>query len=210
MPAMNILFRIIYRNKLFFAGFGLFFFVSLACCCFRSKAVNFLSLNFIHTRLLNDFFTYYTFLGDGLMAVIICTAFILFRRYLLATHILLAYLSSGIAAQLIKNFTHAPRPRSFFPSSVYSNFIAGVTQTGWASFPSGHTTTAFALATILALHTRNKTTGLVFLFIAIGEAYSRVYLGQHFLEDVVAGSLIGVLFAVCIFYLIQHLKLFRR
>jgi membrane-associated phospholipid phosphatase len=148
-------------------------------------------------------------LGDGSLALLIFVILIIFRKYLEATHILVAFITSGIVAQVIKNLTHAPRPRAFFKPGAYSNFIDGVTQSGLTSFPSGHTTTVFALATILALHARNKNWGILYLLLAVGEAYSRVYLGQHFLQDVVVGSLIGVLFAIGTYYFVRQIRIFR-
>jgi membrane-associated phospholipid phosphatase len=206
---MKLLALILNRNKLYFLSFSMFFLVALVSCCAFSKSTNFISLNFFHTHYLDNFFTFYTYMGDGILALLVFVALIIFRQYLNATHILLAFITSGIAAQIIKNLSHAPRPREFFKPGAYGNFIEGVTHTGWASFPSGHSTTAFALATILALHTRNKVWGLLYLFLAIAEGYSRVYLGQHFLEDVVAGSLIGVFFAIGTFYFVRQIRIFR-
>jgi undecaprenyl-diphosphatase len=57
------------------------------------------------------------------------------------------------------------------------------------SFPSGHTMTAFAVATPLSLFYPDLTIGL--LFCALSIAMSRILLGMHFLSDVVAGALIG-------------------
>ncbi|XRP96646.1 phosphatase PAP2 family protein [Methanocaldococcus sp. 16A] len=59
------------------------------------------------------------------------------------------------------------------------------------SFPSGHTTLAFTLATTL-LHLSRKI-GLLFLIWAILVAYSRVYVGVHYPFDIFAGIIIGIL-----------------
>jgi undecaprenyl-diphosphatase len=59
-----------------------------------------------------------------------------------------------------------------------------------ASFPSGHSATAFAAATAIALISpRMRPYALA---IAIGVALSRVYLRVHYPLDVLAGSLLGV------------------
>jgi undecaprenyl-diphosphatase len=57
------------------------------------------------------------------------------------------------------------------------------------SFPSGHTITAFAVATPLALFYPALLIGV--LFCAFSIATSRIMLGMHFLSDVVAGAAIG-------------------
>jgi undecaprenyl-diphosphatase len=58
------------------------------------------------------------------------------------------------------------------------------------SFPSGHTTTAFAGATALSYFFPRWTPAFVVLAAAI--AYSRLYVGVHFPLDVLGGIVIGV------------------
>jgi undecaprenyl-diphosphatase len=57
------------------------------------------------------------------------------------------------------------------------------------SFPSGHTITAFAVATSLGAFYPAALAGL--LFCAASVAASRILLGMHFLTDVIAGAIIG-------------------
>ena len=58
------------------------------------------------------------------------------------------------------------------------------------SFPSGHTATAFAGATVLArLMPRGAP---AFYLLALAVAYSRLYVGVHFPLDVVGGVAIGL------------------
>ena len=59
------------------------------------------------------------------------------------------------------------------------------------SFPSGHTITAFAIATSFGGFYPAMLAGL--LFCAVSIAVSRVILGMHFLSDVMAGGIIGAL-----------------
>src|SRR5690349_1021966 len=102
---MDLLVRILNRNRLYFLSFSIFFLFALIFCCSFSKSANFISLNFIHTHSLNSFFTFYTYLGDGALALLVFAVLIIFRKYLEATHILVAFLTSGIVAQVIKNLT---------------------------------------------------------------------------------------------------------
>ena len=56
------------------------------------------------------------------------------------------------------------------------------------SFPSGHATLAFMAAVIIASYFKR---GYWFLLIAIAVCFSRVYVGVHYVSDVVAGAVLG-------------------
>lgn len=61
-----------------------------------------------------------------------------------------------------------------------------------ASFPSGHTSTAFALATSMSMQYK-KWYVVVPAFVWAGSVgYSRMYLGEHYPTDVFAGAAIGI------------------
>lgn len=57
------------------------------------------------------------------------------------------------------------------------------------SFPSAHATTAFAAAVVLAKFDPKRK--IIYYAMAIIVSFSRVYLGCHYLGDVLAGGLIG-------------------
>jgi membrane-associated phospholipid phosphatase len=77
------------------------------------------------------------------------------------------------------------------------------------SFPSGHTTSAFALATTIAIISKDKKIGLFCFILAALTGYSRIYLGQHFLEDVGFGSLLGV-GTTCIYFILAPMISFQK
>jgi membrane-associated phospholipid phosphatase len=173
---------------------------------FFSKAVSFLWFNMYHNSWLDSFFTYFTNLGDGIVAGLIIVLLLLLGNRMLAGKLLVAFIVSGLVAQVLKNLFHAPRPQSYFLNNTYHHFIAGITHCGFASFPSGHTTTAFAVATLLTCHARCNKTCLLFFVLACGVGYSRVYLGQHFVPDVLAGMVIGITTAM----IVENLTLFIK
>lgn len=59
------------------------------------------------------------------------------------------------------------------------------------AFPSGHAVTAFAGATIVVLSYRSLPLSMTAIGGALLIALSRLYLGQHYPSDVIAGALLG-------------------
>jgi membrane-associated phospholipid phosphatase len=198
---MNALRSIFVANRYFFILFLFFFGAGLIFLLTEGKATAFIYLNPWHRSTLDTFFVYVTFLGDGLFAVIICALFLVLRRWSPALQLITAFLLSALVSQILKNVFSMPRPKQFFPPGQYAYFIPGVTHVGFASFPSGHSTSVFALATLLALFEQNKKWNIAYLLVAVAVGYSRIYLGQHFLGDVLMGSFIGVLTAVLVNWL---------
>ncbi len=97
---------------------------------------------------------------------------------------LVAFLLSTALVHLIKRRVKRMRPIAH----TEVRFLAPVTRHG--SFPSGHTATTFALVTLLAWHFPLAAVPLYLLAAVIG--YSRVYVGVHFLSDVLAAAVIGI------------------
>lgn len=177
----------------------------------NGKSASFIYLNGYHPFFLNVFFINYTFIGDGIFAIcFILLLLFYFKRKQLGIALLMSFLISGVAAQIIKNLINSPRPKLFFEAGQYLYFIDGVTIANNASFPSGHTATAFAMATVLALVIKNKNLQLLILFAAILVGYSRIYLAQHFLLDVIIGAVIGSMSGLFSFYFVMNIKDIRQ
>jgi undecaprenyl-diphosphatase len=70
-----------------------------------------------------------------------------------------------------------------------------------ASFPSGHAATAFAAAVAVALV--YPRLGRPLLALAVVVALSRVYLGVHYVLDVVAGTLLGIVVGVAAAWVVR-------
>jgi membrane-associated phospholipid phosphatase len=73
--------------------------------------------------------------------------------------------------------------------------IEGVPVHRQHSFPSGHTSTAFTVALLLAAIMKRKIWSYILPMVAFLVGYSRVYLAQHFVTDVTVGMLVGILSA---------------
>jgi membrane-associated phospholipid phosphatase len=90
-----------------------------------------------------------------------------------------------IIANIAKYSINRPRPFEIYP------FIEKESAGGSPSFPSGHTSEAFALATSVSL-TYPKWYVVAPSFLWAGAVgYSRMDLGVHYPSDVLAGAVIG-------------------
>jgi membrane-associated phospholipid phosphatase len=182
--------------------------MTIGCFCF-SKQESFQLLNAYHNNIFDTFFINFTWFGDGLISIVAVILLSAFNQRKQAMILLLAYISSGITAQLLKHAFNHPRPKLFFEQSKISfHFIENIRIYTEDSFPSGHTASAFAMATVFSLFNYDKRFSLLALLLAAMEGYSRVYLGQHFLEDLAAGAFIGILFGMIGYYAITLNKNF--
>jgi undecaprenyl-diphosphatase len=96
---------------------------------------------------------------------------------------------AGLANMLAKNVLCRARPSAAGAGAFFAGFPCFPASYAQASFPSGHTATAFALATVLSLWYPRWTAAWLALAAVVG--WSRVGLGSHFPSDVVAGAVLG-------------------
>ena len=170
----------------------------------NEKAELHLWLNSLHTDWADVFFKYYTLVGEWVPFVVV--AGLLFYRYRAALLVLSAQVVAGLTSQVFKRIFDMPRPKRFFAEccpDVQLQVVEGVRLHSSHSFPSGHTTSAFALFLALAFLTRRKELHFLYLLLAVLVGYSRIYLSQHFPSDVWAGSLIGVSMTTLVYCFLQ-------
>jgi undecaprenyl-diphosphatase len=166
--------------------------------CLFSRVDGFILLNSFHTQTLHSFFNSVTFIGDGLFTIILSVIIVVFykKHSKLALLLIIAYLSSGIFAQIFKAIIYAPRPAEYFKLHNYNYYLDTFanSRVGTNSFPSGHASSAFAMVTIFSIYCKRKFVCYSFLLIGILAGYSRIYLAHHFLIDVFGGAILGILF----------------
>ncbi len=96
---------------------------------------------------------------------------------------------AGLLDQVVKNSVCRARPSAQHAGAFFSSYPCFPAPYAYASFPSGHATTAFAVAVILSLWYPRGTP--LFLGLAVMVGISRVMLGSHFPSDVLAGAVLG-------------------
>ena len=204
---MNQIGRLIKVNAVFFTCFLLVLILSLYIELTHDKQSAFIFLNPLHNSLLDHTFVFFTILGNGWIMVIVSLVCFLFKKKKLSLLVLTSFLLSGLIAQVLKYFYPEARPAIFFEHSNYHYFITNITLNSSTSFPSGHTASAFAFAGVLAFYFRNKWLSLPLFLYACLVGYSRIYIGDHFLDDVIWGAVIGLASAmVCFLYLTGRKK----
>ncbi len=166
-----------------------------------------LSINTISNSKMDIFFRNYTILGLGMVMAIMAVVF-LFINYYYSILSIAGLILAGIFTFLFKHviFLHMPRPTKYFEHSNALRLIEGVHFHSWCSFPSGHSMTAFACATIIVLATKNKSIAIVAFILASLVAFSRMYLLQHFFMDVYAGGLIGFTYTILLNQVLKQYK----
>lgn len=172
---------------------------------FVSKSDMHLALNSYHNSIFDKLFQYVTWLGEWPPFFI--GPLLLFYRYRAA----IIFIGGNVLAfgitQLLKHtfFSNAPRPVAYFQNTnVHLKLVEGVENWLDNSFPSGHTTTAFATFFGLALLSNDKLNKFLFFFVALSVGYSRIYLSQHFFDDIYAGSIVGVLSMSVVYLFMQQ------
>ena len=126
--------------------------------------------------------------------IALCVGLLLALRHKVPSAIGLAVsvLGGGATALLIKELVHRARPEAIFQAYQETGF----------SFPSGHATLAaaaygffisLAWCMMPAGNKRSILVAALTLLIAL-IAFSRLYLGVHYLTDIVGGLLVGILF----------------
>jgi membrane-associated phospholipid phosphatase len=192
--------QLIKNNLPFFILYAMIWLFGLAIVLTTTKLEQMTYVN-QHTNWFGDWFFYdATQLGEGwfFVAMIVLFLFIGYGKSL----ILAASLAlSGLLSSSLKLYFDTLRPMAFFKDlNLKWHYVDGVIINIHQSFPSGHTTTAFALFTIFTLFVKNKNWGYLFITLAWIAGYSRCYLFQHFPVDVLAGSMLGTLSSLVIYY----------
>lgn len=185
-------------------NFGIAFFLTIlialamgALILSLGKNGSFQLINSNYNSIADQFFKYFTHYGDGVMwAPLGLFCFFYRRKYFIA--VVAGVLISTIIAQFLKRVVYPDelRPISYLSETFPVHQIAGVEMRKIHSFPSGHTTTAFTMALIMAHMINKKFWSIILPLLATLAAYSRVYLAQHFPTDVLAGMCIGILSAI--------------
>lgn len=161
-------------------------------------------LLFIQNHIRNPFLTkvlvFFTSLGNGgLLEYIPCFLCLVSKKYrkqgIQATSAL--FIQAVVVNCFIKKIVRRPRPYDVILGFEH----LGKVQMDY-SFPSGHTSAAFAVAIVFLL-TMPRHIGIAAVIVACVMGFSRMYIGVHYLTDVAAGALIGSVIGIMVVHVFK-------
>lgn len=164
--------------------------------------------NFVRNDLTDPIVSLFTHLGDKGWFFILLTALLLLhpktRRVGLATALglLCSLLFTNVA---LKHLFQRPRPWVSFPA-----IVPLVTEPDPNSFPSGHTSAAFAFALAYVRSGSKRWAKIAAVVLAALMGLSRLYVGVHYPTDVLAGFLVGDLAGLTGWYLSTRLISYKN
>ncbi len=199
---------VIRDNRLFFICFSLFAMAGAVLLQTVAQGDEVLYFSAHRNTFADWFFRWGTRLGEGYAFLAAVLVLLLLRRYAAALSIgLLGFVIAWVSYATKTWFAH-DRPSAWFQKFGQADAIIpveGVPLLGGAtSFPSGHTMAAFALYSFLTFMVSPKRWWpALFFLLALIVGISRIYLGQHFLKDVYAGAVMGVVLGLAAYVLLM-------
>ena len=154
----------------------------------------------LHSPVLDKIMVAITTLGDvGLIWILLAVVLMFTKKYrkhgvtMALALLIMLVLGNGI----LKNIFMRERP-----CWIDTSIALLIENPHDYSFPSGHTFSSIAAATVLLL--RNKKAGIAAMVLAVLIAFSRMYLFVHFPTDVLASLVLGVFVAVAAHFLVER------
>ncbi len=172
-----------------------------------------LAINSCHSPFFDNFFYIYTQTWTWIPAILVLLVWMwrkwgLRSLYVVAGIALCILLADQISSSLLKPLVARLRP-------THSPEIADLIHTvngyrgGRYGFVSSHAANAATFVTFTALIFRNKIYTILLSLWAFFTAYSRVYLGVHYVGDVFCGALIGLLVGIVIYIIFKKTLYFK-
>jgi len=179
----------------FLGAFFSFWFSGVIFLVLWGYRKSFLMLNTLNVSWLDSIMPHYTHLGDGVTISVIFMLIVLPRHKAVALSMLISLILVSLSIFLLKSYVFPDwdRPLRVFDSVQPFHYIS-LDRLTRHSFPSGHSAAAAAMFTIIAFYLEKGRwyRGILLSMLAVSISYSRLYIGVHFLGDILAGTLLGL------------------
>lgn len=186
--------NLIRENIFYYSTFLLFVIAGAILLLSVSKEEVTLWVNAHYVGFFDSFFLIMTELGTFWFSLAVILILFLQKKWKVAVNAVFCLGIPSLVTLFVKHilFSGTLRPVPYFEEKgITLRLIKNVVQLQTESFPSGHTTAAFAVATFLALYLPKKEWHPILVIVAVLVGYSRIYLSQHFVTDVYTGMIIG-------------------
>ncbi|MDR1089592.1 MAG: phosphatase PAP2 family protein [Prevotella sp.] len=165
----------------------------------------FLWLNDRHTEYWDNYI--YLYSGKAIWLPLAAVAFFVYvykikwkeAVLVLACAVLVGLLCDYISAELIKPYFERLRPTHHPDFAALVETVNGH-KGGKYGFISNHAANGFGIAVFSSLLFKNRYYTLTLLLWALTTAYSRIYLGVHFISDVAGGAIWGSAAGLLVYY----------
>lgn len=167
------------------------------------------AVNMHHSGWADTFFTYATYAADGITATLVALLVLVLHSWRAFLMVGVSVAGSAVVTQFLKQvvFPRMDRPAMFQEQLGPMSWVQGIELNHHFSFPSGHSTAAFSMCLALAVVIGSPRWSVLLAVIASLLAFSRVYLSQHFTQDVTVGAAIGMATAVGVYLWLYRGKL---
>ena len=184
----------IVQHKVLAAFFFLFIILALTVIWSYGAKLDDLIFLFLNkhaprSKFTDNLMVVFTQIGNGLTAFLLAGLFYLLKHRIFAFQFLLGTVTLWLIVELAKLLVGRKRP--YFVIDAMR--IVGSKAIGF-SFPSGHTSQAFFMATIFAQSFHLPWFLVLIMYIlAVITGITRIYLGAHYPRDVIAGAFLGTI-----------------
>ena len=170
-----------------------------------------LAINSCHSSFFDNFFYIYTQTWTWIPFILLLFVW-MWRRwgikslYVVVGVALCILLADQLSSSLIKPLVARLRP-THNPNISHLIHIVNGYRGGQYGFVSSHAANAFAFAIFTSLVIRRRYYVISIIIWALLTAYSRVYLGVHYVGDVVCGAILGIFVGWVVYLVFRQIKL---
>ena len=162
---------------------------------------------FSGNELVDKLFVYISFLGEAYLFIVVAVMIYWLFEKKWAYKFITAFLASTVVVSVMKVLIKRPRP---YQASTDIESIGTPAHEAYGTqsyaFPSGHSNAAASISVGVMKQTKNLFVWILMILNIILVPFSRLYLGQHYLSDVLAGLLIGIISVLLIYKLFDYIK----
>lgn len=143
---------------------------------------------------LDSVMAFFSYMGEmGLFWIVLGIVFIIFKKTRSMGVMMLCAMAIGFLVGEVGLKHLVDRPRPF---TVNTDYVLNIGVPSGSSFPSGHSCSSLAAATVMLI--KDKRFGIPAIVLALLIVFSRLYNYVHYPSDVICGMLLGVICAVVV------------